>query len=60
VVKDAAMTEHASPGEASVYVVRGRVVLAAGDKSWEGRDGDLIMVPDASHSLKAVRTPPSC
>ena len=33
----------------------GRVVLAAGDQSWEGRDGDLIMVPDASHSLKAMR-----
>jgi quercetin dioxygenase-like cupin family protein len=29
-VKDAALTEHANPGEASVYVLRGRVVLAAG------------------------------
>ena len=38
-----------------MYVVRGRVVLAAGDQSWEGRDGDLIMVPDASHSLRAVQ-----
>jgi quercetin dioxygenase-like cupin family protein len=54
-VKDSAMAEHASPGEASVYVVRGRVVLAAGDQSWEGRDGDLLMVPDATHSLRAVR-----
>jgi quercetin dioxygenase-like cupin family protein len=54
-VSGTAMAEHANPGEASVYVVRGRVVLAAGDQSWEGRDGDLIMVPDASHSLRAVQ-----
>jgi quercetin dioxygenase-like cupin family protein len=55
IVKDSAMAEHASPGEASVYVVRGRVVLAAGEQSWEGRDCDLLMVPDATHSLRAVR-----
>ena len=54
-IKDSAMAEHASPGEASVYVVRGRVVLVAGDQRWEGRDGDLLMVPDATHSLRAVR-----
>lgn len=53
-VKDAALTEHVNPGEASVYVLRGRVVLAAGDLSWEGRDGDLLIVPDAPHSLRAL------
>ncbi len=54
-VKDAALTEHANPGEATVYVVHGRVLLAAGDQSWEGRDGDLLIVPDAPHSLRALQ-----
>ncbi len=52
-VKDAAMTEHANPGEASVHVLRGRVVLLAGEESWEGRDGDLLIVPDSPHRLQA-------
>jgi quercetin dioxygenase-like cupin family protein len=51
--KDAALAEHASPGEATVYVLRGRVTLTAGAESWEGRDGDLIVVPEAPHSLSA-------
>jgi quercetin dioxygenase-like cupin family protein len=50
---DAELTEHASPGEATVHVLRGRVVLSANGQSWEGRDGDLIIVPDAPHSLRA-------
>jgi quercetin dioxygenase-like cupin family protein len=53
--RDTALTEHANPGEASVYVLHGRVVLAAGDQSWEGRDGDLLIVPDAQHSLRALQ-----
>lgn len=52
--KDAALAEHTSPGEASVYVLRGRVSLAAGAESWEGRDGDLLLVPDSPHSLTAL------
>jgi quercetin dioxygenase-like cupin family protein len=51
--KDAALAEHASPGEATVLVLRGRVTLTAGAESWEGREGDLIIVPDAPHSLTA-------
>src|SRR5690349_18444347 len=53
--KDAALTEHVNPGEASVYVLRGRVQLAAGEDAWEGRDGDLIIVPDAPHTLHALQ-----
>ena len=53
--KDAALAEHAtSPGEATLYVLRGRVTLAAGGESWEGRDGDLLVIPDAPHSLTAT------
>ena len=54
-VKDAELTEHANPGEASVHVLRGRVALVSGGQSWEGRDGDLLIVPDAPHSLQAMQ-----
>jgi quercetin dioxygenase-like cupin family protein len=54
-VKDVELTEHANPGEASVYVLRGRVALVSGGQSWEGRDGDLLIVPDAPHGLQALQ-----
>ena len=54
-VKDAAMTEHVNPGEASVHVLHGRIALTANDQTWEGRDGDLIIVPDAPHRLHALQ-----
>src|SRR6516164_2399195 len=50
----AALAEHENPGEASVHVLAGRVRLTAGQHSWEGRRGDLLMVPAASHSLVAL------
>jgi quercetin dioxygenase-like cupin family protein len=49
-----ALTEHESPGEATAHVLSGRVRLGAGDDSWEGREGDLIAIPPARHSLLAV------
>jgi len=52
---DSALSEHANPGEASVYVLRGRVQLKAAGQTWEGRDGDLLLVPDGPHSLHAVQ-----
>jgi quercetin dioxygenase-like cupin family protein len=48
------LQEHASPGEATVYVLHGRVRLVAGDASWNGSPGDLLIVPDARHTLEAV------
>ena len=53
-LKGAVLAEHENPGEATVYVLRGRVRLSAGDVSWEGRPGDLLVVPDARHSLEAL------
>jgi quercetin dioxygenase-like cupin family protein len=53
--KDTAMTEHVNPGEATVHVLSGRVALIVGDTTWEGRDGDLLIIPDAPHSLKALQ-----
>ena len=48
------LDEHETPGEATVHVLHGRVLLAAGGASWEGSPGDLLVVPDARHSLEAL------
>jgi quercetin dioxygenase-like cupin family protein len=46
--------EHDNPGEATVHVLSGRVRLGAGGDAWEGRRGDLIVVPPARHDLQAL------
>jgi len=48
------LAEHENPGEATLHVLSGRVRLATADASWEGRAGDLIAIPDATHSLAAL------
>ncbi|WP_299165487.1 cupin domain-containing protein [uncultured Arthrobacter sp.] len=48
------MAEHENPGEATVQVLQGRVTLRAGDVSWEGSPGDLLIVPQSRHSLEAI------
>jgi quercetin dioxygenase-like cupin family protein len=37
-----------------VQVLQGRVRLVADAVSWEGRDGDLLIVPQARHTLQAL------
>ncbi|WP_030380532.1 MULTISPECIES: cupin domain-containing protein [unclassified Streptomyces] len=48
------LSEHENPGEATLLVLRGRVRLTSGDTSWEGRNGDLLTVPQARHGLEAL------
>ncbi|MEO7195945.1 MAG: cupin domain-containing protein [Pseudonocardiaceae bacterium] len=48
------LAEHDNPGEATVHVLHGRVRLVAGDISWEGSPGDLLIVPDRRHTLEAL------
>jgi quercetin dioxygenase-like cupin family protein len=50
----ATLAEHENPGEASVYVIRGRVNITAGVDSWEARTGDLVEIPPQRHSLHAI------
>lgn len=47
------LTEHNSPGEATIIVLSGHVLLSAGSISWEGRKGDLLVIPPERHSLEA-------
>jgi quercetin dioxygenase-like cupin family protein len=49
-----AMQEHESPGEATVHVLKGRVQLTSNGDTWDGREGDLLLVPDARHALNAT------
>lgn len=51
---DAALAGHDSPGEATLYVVSGQVALKAGPQTWEGGQGDLIIIPQHRHSLHAL------
>jgi quercetin dioxygenase-like cupin family protein len=47
------LSEHESPGEATLQVLSGRVRLTAGDDSWDGRRGDLLLIPPTRHALTA-------
>ena len=47
-------SEHENPGEATLVVLHGRVRLRAGETIWEGREGDLLVIPSSRHSLEAV------
>ncbi|MGW0057347.1 cupin domain-containing protein [Nocardia nova] len=53
-VAGAELAEHDNPGEATLLVLRGRVRLRSADTTWEGRHGDLLVVPRARHSLEAI------
>jgi len=48
------LAEHENPGEATLIVLQGRVRLVSDKDSWDGRRGDLLVVPDARHRLEAV------
>jgi quercetin dioxygenase-like cupin family protein len=54
-VEGQTLDEHENPGEATVHVLAGRVRLAADSATWEGRTGDLLVVPEAPHSLHALQ-----
>ncbi|MBI1378983.1 MAG: LuxR family transcriptional regulator [Frankiales bacterium] len=51
---DTTMAEHESPGDATLLVVVGRVRLSSGSDEWEGRAGDLLVIPAARHTLDAL------
>ncbi|HLT11166.1 MAG TPA: cupin domain-containing protein [Micromonosporaceae bacterium] len=52
----ARLSEHENPGEATLYVLSGRVRMIVGDETWEARTGDLLIVPQSRHSLEAAET----
>ncbi|MDP9821199.1 cupin domain-containing protein [Nocardioides massiliensis] len=47
--------EHESPGEATLQVLQGTVVLHAGDAgTWTGSAGDHAIIPPQRHDLEAT------
>lgn len=50
---DQARNSAAARAATTVYVLSGRVTLATEGESWEGRAGDLIVIPHARHTLTA-------
>lgn len=48
------LDEHDNPGEATIHVLHGRVRLSAGEVSWMGWVGDLLVIPNARHALEAL------
>lgn len=48
------LSEHDSPGEATLQVLQGHVRLTAGDDAWDGKTGDYVRIPPARHALHAV------
>ena len=48
------LSEHDSPGEASLQVLQGRVRLTTGDDTWAGKAGDYVVIPAERHALHAI------
>ena len=48
------LSEHENPGEATLHILHGQVRLAANQTHWDGSPGDLLVVPDARHTLEAL------
>lgn len=48
------LSDHENPGEATVYVVRGRVRLTTASESYEATKGESIVVPYERHGLDAI------
>lgn len=48
------LSEHDSPGEATLQVLQGHVRLTTGDDSWDGNGGDYLAIPPQRHALHAV------
>ncbi|QIS22903.1 cupin domain-containing protein [Nocardia terpenica] len=48
------LAEHENPGEATLQVLTGTLVLLSGAHEWKGSPGDLLVIPAARHSVKAI------
>ncbi|SEE53458.1 hypothetical protein SAMN04489740_1664 [Arthrobacter alpinus] len=48
------LDDHDNPGEATIHVLSGRILLKCGEVQWEGSPGDHLVVPLARHRVDAV------
>lgn len=47
------LDEHESPGEATLQVIRGRLVLVAGDEEISVGSGEHVVIPPVRHRVEA-------
>ena len=48
------LKEHINPGEATIMVLSGRIRLTSGQEHWEGRTGDLLVLPAGYSQITAL------
>lgn len=48
------LSEHDSPGEATLQVLQGHVRLTAGGDAWDGKAGGYVAIPPERHAVHAV------
>ncbi|WP_280364269.1 cupin domain-containing protein [Nocardia wallacei] len=48
------LAEHDTPGEATIQVLTGTLTVLSGANEWKGSPGDLLVLPGARHSVKAI------
>ncbi len=48
------LSEHNSPGEATLHVLHGRVQLSSGSGSVDASSGDFVTIPPERHALAAL------
>lgn len=50
----ASLREHDNPGEVTLYVIQGHIQLSSGGELSTASVGDLIIIPQAPHSIEAL------
>jgi quercetin dioxygenase-like cupin family protein len=50
----AVLGEHEAPGEATLQVMEGQVLLRADNEAWEAGVGDHLEIPPQRHDLEAL------
>jgi quercetin dioxygenase-like cupin family protein len=48
------LSEHSSPGEATLQILVGHITLRTADQSWNGKPGDLLPIPSEVHAVDAL------
>lgn len=48
------LAEHDAPAAATLYVIKGRVLVRAGDRDMNVEAGELVPIPHQRHSVEAL------
>lgn len=49
------LDDHESPGEATLQVLKGNIVLSTQLESWSINEGEIIDIPDITHAVHALK-----